>query len=73
LTQPSTERATGLILLALIVLVYVFPYAFLVSTSLKPPSDALSIPPTLLPQRISFENYTIIGDFPVVQLSLINT
>ena len=73
MTRSSTERATGLALLALIVLVYVFPYAFLVSTSVKPPSDALSIPPTLLPQRISFENYAIIGEYPVVQRSFGNS
>ena len=73
MTRSSTERATGLALLALIVLVYVFPYAFLVSTSVKPPSEALSIPPTLLPQRISFENYTIIGEYPVVQRSFGNS
>lgn len=73
MTRSSTERATGLALLALIVLVYVFPYAFLVSTSVKPPSEALSIPPTLLPQRISFENYRIIGEYPVVQRSFGNS
>lgn len=60
-------------LVALIVVVFIFPYAFLVSTSVKPPSDALSIPPTLLPQRISFENYAIIGDYPVVQRSFGNS
>ncbi len=67
------ERAILYALVAIILMVFVFPYAFLVSTSIKPPVDALAIPPTLLPQRISFDNYTIIGDFPVVQRSFGNS
>lgn len=67
------ERAILYALVAIILTVFVFPYGFLVSTSIKPPVDALSIPPTLLPQRISFENYTIIGQYPVVQRSFGNS
>ncbi|MCY3778746.1 MAG: carbohydrate ABC transporter permease [Chloroflexi bacterium] len=67
------ERTTLLILVTLIVVIYVFPYAFLVSTSLKPPADALAIPPTILPQRISLENYSNIATFPSVQQSFGNS
>ncbi len=55
------QRSTLALLVALILVIYVFPYAFLVSTSLKPPEDALTIPPTLLPQRLSWENYSNIS------------
>ncbi len=67
------ERATLFALVTLIVVVYVFPYAFLVSTSLKPPADALAIPPTILPQRISLENYSNIATFPSVRQSFANS
>ncbi len=67
------ERGIVALLVALIVIVYVFPYAFLVSTSLKPPADALTIPPTLLPQRLSLDNYRAISEFPSVQRSFGNS
>ncbi len=67
------ERATLFALVTIIVVVYVFPYAFLVSTSLKPPADALAIPPTILPQRISLENYRNIATFPSVRQSFGNS
>lgn len=42
----------------LVVLVYAFPFVYLVLTSLKPPVDAIAVPPTVLPQRFSLDNYT---------------
>ncbi|MCY4465239.1 MAG: carbohydrate ABC transporter permease [Chloroflexi bacterium] len=67
------SRTLLTLLVALIVLVYGFPYAFLVSTSLKSPQDALAIPPTLLPQQLSLENYANIGEHPTVQRSFGNS
>lgn len=73
MTSSFFQRTMLLLLVAIVLLIYVFPYAFLVSTSLKPPQDALEIPPTLLPQRVSFDNYTNIGEFPAVQRSFSNS
>ncbi len=67
------SRTLLMLLVALIVLVYGFPYAFLVSTSLKSPQAALAIPPTLLPQQLSIENYANIGEHPSVQRSFGNS
>ena len=67
------QRSALIALVTIILIVYVFPYAFLVSTSFKPPNDALAIPPTLLPQQISFENYANIGQFPSVRQSFWNS
>ncbi len=66
-------RAILLLLICPLLLVYVFPYAFLVLTSIKPPSEALAIPPSILPYEISFENYTNITKFPAVQRSFGNS
>jgi multiple sugar transport system permease protein len=41
----------------LVVLVYGFPFVYLVLTSLKPPVDAIAVPPSVLPERFSLENY----------------
>ncbi len=73
MNSSFAQRTTLALLVATILIIYVFPYAFLVSTSVKPPEDALAIPPTLLPQRISLENYSNIGEFPSVQRSFGNS
>lgn len=67
------QRGILALLVAIILIIYVFPYAFLVSTSLKPPADALTIPPTLLPQRLSLENYSNISEFASVRRSFGNS
>ena len=67
------NRAALPLLVGLVLLVYVFPYAFLVSTSLKPPADALAIPPTLLLRQVSLENYHNISQYPSVQRSFGNS
>ncbi len=54
------ERALRLVLLALLVaaaLLVVFPLAWMVFTSLKPESEVVQYPPTLLPDRWTIENY----------------
>ncbi len=54
------ERALRVVLLALLVaaaLLVVFPLAWMVFTSLKPESEVVQYPPTLLPDRWTIENY----------------
>ncbi len=54
------ERALRLVLLAVLVaaaLLVVFPLAWMVFTSLKPESEVVQYPPTLLPDRWTIENY----------------
>lgn len=52
------KRTLLWIVAVLVVLVYAFPFVYLVLTSLKPPVDAIAVPPTVLPQRFSLDNYT---------------
>lgn len=64
----------ALVLLVLVILaVFVFPYAYLVLTSFKPPADAVTVPPTILPEEWSLENYTRIGDYPAIPKSFANS
>ena len=44
-------------LLVLVVALYALQFAHLVLTSLKPPSDAIAVPPNLIPRRWSLQNY----------------
>lgn len=60
-------------LLAFILLLYIFPYAYLMLTSIKPASEAIAIPPTIFPSRLSLENYSNITNYPSVQYSFLNS
>jgi multiple sugar transport system permease protein len=60
----------------LVVLLYAFPFVYLVLTSLKPSVDAIAVPPTVLPQRVSLANYLdVLGrsDVPASFLNSIST
>ena len=61
------------LLITVILLIYVFPYVYLVLTSLKPPNDVLSVPPTFLPAPFSLQNYFRIGDFPQIPKTFLNS
>ena len=70
------KSITGGLLLFLIIgilLIYVFPYIYLVLTSIKHPNDVLSVPPTLVPQRLSLQNYVRIADFPHIPKTFLNS
>ena len=45
------------LLLAAVVVLYAFPFAYLLLTSLKTPNDAIAVPPTVFPHTWSLENF----------------
>jgi len=59
--------------ITVIIAIYMFPYLYLVLTSLKPRSHTLTIPPSLFPSHITLETYRYIGKFPYVIFSFINS
>lgn len=61
------------ILLAGVVALFAFPFVYLVLTSLKPPSGAIAVPPTLLPRDWSLENYRRALDASGVVQSFVNS
>src|SRR5690242_7301958 len=61
------------VLLAVGVVIFAFPFAWMVSTSLKPASDVFTYPPTLIPATFEWGNYVeVLQNFPFVQ-GLTNT
>ena len=56
-----------------IVLVYVCPWLYLVLTSFKPPAEAISIPPTILPETFSIDSYRNILSFPNIPRAFLNS
>jgi multiple sugar transport system permease protein len=66
-TIPATKILLAL-LIALVLALYVFPYAYLLLTSVKPPIETIAIPPRVLPTRLDFTNYErIFGDAIVLR------
>lgn len=51
----------------LVILIFVFPFYWMLSTSLKDLAEALQFPPTLIPSSFHFENYTHV--FEVVPIA----
>ncbi|MFG3340699.1 carbohydrate ABC transporter permease [Glycomyces sp. NPDC048151] len=54
--KRSTKAILG-VLLAVILVLYGFPFAYLLLTSFKPPSEAIAVPPTVVPDAWTLENY----------------
>jgi putative chitobiose transport system permease protein len=74
--RPRTRRVAGGILwyfvLGLIALVTIFPFAWILLTSLKGPSDLLfSTPPQFFPGTVTFQNYaTVLAALPIPKFFL---
>ncbi len=71
--QRRGTRALLWALLVLVLVLYGFPFLYLVLTSLKPPIEAIAVPPTVLPRSWSLENYTAALATPGVLASFINS
>lgn len=64
--QPVATRVIVGSLIVVILALYVFPYLYLVLTSIKPPFEAIAIPPSVFPSTVSFENYERIFSDPSI-------
>jgi multiple sugar transport system permease protein len=53
----SVKRTAGYALLLLITLLYVAPFLWMISTSLKSATDATAVPPNLTPPKVTTEAY----------------
>jgi putative chitobiose transport system permease protein len=74
--RPRTRRVAGGILwyfvLGLIALITIFPFAWILLTSLKGPTDLLfSTPPQFFPGTVTFQNYaTVLAALPIPKFFL---
>ncbi len=55
--RPGLARNVVWALLAVVLVMYAFPFAYLILTSFKPPLDAISTSPTVWPQSWTLVNY----------------
>jgi ABC-type glycerol-3-phosphate transport system permease component len=73
---PPRKLLTGLLIhlpLLLCAVTMIFPFFWMVSTSLKPPGKQFVFPPQLLPNPLYFQNYVDLFDLVPMQLFLFNT
>jgi multiple sugar transport system permease protein len=68
-----TARQLLWLLLAALVVLYAFPFAYLLLTSFKPPSDAIAVPPSVLPQRWSTDSYRQALTTPGISAAFLNS
>lgn len=59
--------------MVLIVGAFVLPYAHLLLTSFKPPTEVLAIPPTFIPSRFELTNYASALSDPGITRSFVNS
>lgn len=60
-------RVLNVILKAIVIVIFIFPFYWMVSTSLKDLTEALKFPPTLIPSSLHWENYAHV--FEVVPIA----
>ncbi|MFF4689960.1 carbohydrate ABC transporter permease [Streptomyces sp. NPDC001307] len=73
LNRLAAKRSLLWALLLMVVAVYAFPFLYLMLTSFKSPSDALAVPPTILPRVWSLENFTKALNTPGVTPAFVNS
>ncbi len=56
--RPSLTRLGMAVVALMIGLMFASPLILVIISSLKPPGEASAVPPTYLPQHLSFENFT---------------
>ena len=59
--RATVRRVLIAAVLVVVLLVFLFPYAYMVSTSFKTPGQTLAVPPTLLPKTWSIQSYLRLG------------
>jgi multiple sugar transport system permease protein len=73
----ETRRVSSRVLLwtalAIVLVIYGFPFVYLLLTSFKTPSDAIAVPPAVLPEVWTLENYVVALTKEGVVPALINS
>lgn len=72
-TRRRSTKTLLYILLAVILVLYGFPFIYLLLTSFKPPSDAIAVPPSVIPHAWTLENYVAALTKEGVAPALINS
>lgn len=60
---PLAPRVLYYLVSSVTALLFIFPLAWTVITSFKPPAEASASPPTFLPTHISWDNYTVLAGY----------
>ena len=53
----SISKISLYVICIVLAIVFVFPIVWTITSSIKPPREAVAVPPMLFPSQISFENY----------------
>ncbi len=73
LETRGTSRILLWVLLAAAIVLYGFPFVYLLLTSFKTPLDAIAVPPTALPETWTIDNYVAALSREGVPAALVNS
>ncbi|MFC5789142.1 carbohydrate ABC transporter permease [Agromyces tardus] len=73
LETRGTSRILLWVLLAAAIVLYGFPFVYLLLTSFKTPLDAIAVPPTVLPETWTIDNYVAALSREGVPAALVNS
>lgn len=70
-TSPQSQRRIGIVITRgllyficiTLAILFLFPIVWTITSSIKPPAEAIASPPALLPSQISFENYAKLNQY----------
>lgn len=70
-TSPQSQRRISIVITRgllyficiTLAILFLFPIVWTITSSIKPPAEAIASPPALLPSRISFENYAKLNQY----------
>ena len=68
-----STRTMVVALIVVVLALYIFPYLYLVLTSVKPPIETIAIPPTIFPSEVRLDNYERIFSDSIIQRSFLNS
>lgn len=72
-TRSIIGKTLVVLLLLLGAVLFIFPFLWMISTSLKTPQEIIAIPPVWIPEKLQWENYRVaLSYFPFVRY-LLNT
>ena len=71
-TRGRVSRVILWALLAFAIVLYGFPFAYLLLTSFKTPLDAIAVPPSVMPEVWTLENYVSALSRQGVPAALVN-
>ncbi|GAB2570610.1 carbohydrate ABC transporter permease [Gracilibacillus alcaliphilus] len=72
-TKQKMNKMIIYVLASIVLIVFVGPYLWMLATALKTPGEVMAWPPTILPEKLYFENFVTIWQNSVLPRAFLNS